>query len=360
MSRRGITAIVAVVVGLLGAGSLLMWLRVLSDPGHLPGADWRLYKKLFVRSDGRVVDTGNGNITHSEGQAYAMILAEAWGDRQTFDRIWNWTRDNLQTRPDDKLLSWLWKPAPDGEGGAVADPNNASDGEILAAWALTRAARRWNHYPYEQAAATMLLDLRRLAVKSTPDGPILLPGVMGFVKDDGVILNPSYYVFPALTELGRTFPGGGWDLLGSAGKTLLAKARFGSAQLNPDWLLDGEGYSLKTHFPPDFGYNAIRIPLHVAWENPSSELLAPYLNFWRAFPDLSKMPATVNLETNSFGPDPALPGMQAVAQFTLGAGLGNRMTVRDIPALTREEPYYSASLKLLTKVAVRDAMGASE
>ena len=69
------------------------------------------------------------------------------------------------------------------------------------------------------------------------------------------------------------------------------------------------------------------------------------------------MPAAVNLETNAFGADPALPGMQAIARFILACESGTRFTVHDIPPVMPDEPYYSASLKLLTKLAVRESLG---
>lgn len=338
---------------LLGLFSL--WV-VVSDPWRLPPRDWSLFKRNFVSSQGRVVDDGNGNITHSEGQGYGMLIAEAYGDRHTFDKIWKWTKANLQTRKDDKLMSWVWKPSQDG-GGSVADANNASDAEILVAWALVRASKRWGVYAYQQAAAGILVDLRRMAVKTTPHGPALLPGVDGFVKDDGILLNPSYYVFPAFGAFAKSLPGSGWDSLSKSGLEMVGAARFGQWALTPDWVLAGEEFSLKTQFPPDFGYNAIRVPLHLAWGNPKSPLLKPYANFWKQFPDLSKIPATVNLETNAFGADPALPGMQAIARFVLACDSGTRLTVRDIPPVMPDETYYSASLKLLTKLAVRESLG---
>jgi endoglucanase len=55
-----------------------------------PDADylllWESYRQAFIR-DGRVIDVDNGGITHSEAQGYGMLLAEAAGDRPTFDRL---------------------------------------------------------------------------------------------------------------------------------------------------------------------------------------------------------------------------------------------------------------------------------
>jgi len=340
-------------LALLGFFYLCM---VVFDPWRLPPRDWSLFKKRFISPQGRVVDNGNGDVTHSEGQGYALLLAEAYGDRPTFDRVWKWTKENLQTRKDDKLLSWLWKPGQDG--GSVADANNASDAEILVAWALVRASKRWGNYAYQQAAAEILVDLRRIAVRNTSQGPVLLPGADGFVKGDGIVLNPSYAIFPAFGTFAKSFPGSGWDAVSKAGLKVVGEARFGQWSLVPDWvLLAGETFSMPDSAPPDFGYNAVRVPLHLAWGNPKSPLLKPCANFWKMFPDLSKIPATVNLETNAFGTDPALPGVQAIARFVLACESGTRLTVRDIPPVMPDEPYFSASLKMLTKLAVRESLG---
>ena len=98
---------------------------------------WQAYKARFVTDQGRVVDTGNNEISHSEGQGYGMLIAVAAGDRATFDRIWGWTRANLMVR-DDELIAWRWEPR---KRPGVADMNDASDGDILVAWALAEAAR---------------------------------------------------------------------------------------------------------------------------------------------------------------------------------------------------------------------------
>ena len=45
---------------------------------------WRLYRTRYI-DGGRVLDTGNKDVSHSEGQGWGMLLAEANGDRRTFD-----------------------------------------------------------------------------------------------------------------------------------------------------------------------------------------------------------------------------------------------------------------------------------
>ncbi len=280
-----------------------------------------------------------------------MLLAVAFGDRPAFDRIWKWTEDHLR-RDDDQLFSWRYVPA---DGGKVDDPNNASDGDLLIAWALVRAAQRWGAYGYQQSAAQIIGDFFRLAVVESDLGLQMLPGLMGFQREDGLLLNPSYVLFPAYQELRDVFPSERWDDLDAGGRRLLGVARFGSSALNPNWVTLGPlALKLPTDKDPLFGYDAIRVPLHVAWAGPNRELLAPYAEFWNDQPKADALPAEINLRDGEPGPHPMLPGMQAIAQFTLASESESVVTVQDIPPLLEDESYFSASLKLLTKLAIRD------
>jgi len=84
--------------------------------------------------------------------------------------------------------------------------------------------------------------------------------------------------------------------------------------------------------------------------------LHPFADFWKSLGS-EPMPATVDLEDNSFGSDPALPGMKAIAAYTAACVEKRNLTVRAIPELTMGDSYFSASLTLLTKIAVRESFG---
>jgi endoglucanase len=71
---------------ILGAG-VWFFLIPLLNPLRLPSSQWREFLTRYVSPEGRIIDTGNGNISHSEGQGYGLILAEAFGDRSSFERI---------------------------------------------------------------------------------------------------------------------------------------------------------------------------------------------------------------------------------------------------------------------------------
>ncbi len=323
-----------------------------ADPYALRSSDWKRFTTRFVEPSGRVVDTGNGNVSHSEGQGYGMLLAVAFGDRRTFEKMWGWTKDNLK-RPEDVFYSWLWSPE---GGGKIADPNTASDGDLLIAWALLRAHEKWKSPDYQRSAAIILTEFQAKAIVTTPLGQQMVPGQVGFVRDGGVMLNPSYAIFPAYEELKTSFPSAAWQALADGGKDLIFKARFGKWNLCPNWVLvKPDAIDLAPGKPTEFGYDAIRVPLHIAWADPQSHLLEPFAAFWGGLDLAAVDPATVNLKTNEFGPYPALPGMQAVRQLTQAAVKKQKISVSDIAEIDDQEPYYSASLKLLVTLAINES-----
>ena len=117
-------------------------------------ADWELFKQAFVESSGRVVDTGQDRVSHSEGQGFGMLFAVHYDDRAAFDRLWQWTQKNLQVR-DDALLAWRWQP-----DRGVTDRNDAADGDLLVASALVRAGEKWKAAELSAAGKRIAQDVR--------------------------------------------------------------------------------------------------------------------------------------------------------------------------------------------------------
>ena len=71
----------------------------------------------------------------SEGEAYAMLLSVAAGDRDRFDAAWSWTGSHLLL--PSGLLAWHWA------GGRVTSTEPAADADVDAAYALELAASRF-------------------------------------------------------------------------------------------------------------------------------------------------------------------------------------------------------------------------
>jgi endoglucanase len=311
--------------------------------------EWAKYRDRFVADDGRVRDTGNKDVSHTEGQGWAMLFAEAFDDRATFDRIWHWTRDKLQ-RSDSALFSWRWDPNADKP---IADTNNATDGDTMIAWALARAAQRWQAPEYRASAGRIAVDIREKLITRVAGKLVLLPGTDGFKHDDGgVLLNPSYYIYPALQEFPRLDPSPEWERLRRDGLSLLAKAPFGQWKLTPDWIaIDRKGeVAPAAQVPPRFGYDAIRVPLYLVWgREATTQRLAPVINYWNAFTD-KPVPAWVDVTDGSFAPYPAPSGFHAVIDLVRA-----RFNPKPppLPLIQDSDDYYSASLILLAGLAQR-------
>jgi endoglucanase len=318
--------------------------------GLLDPALWKAYQSRFVLPSGRVVDTGNANVSHSEGQGYGMLLAVAARDEAGFRRIWDWTRANLMVR-NDHLAAWRWEP---DKRPAVADINNAADGDILMAWALAEAAELWRNPAYALAARAIALDVgRRLILQPSAGGPLLLPGTAGFGTEDrpdGPVVNLSYWVFPALERLGAVAPEIDWAGLRRAGFALAEKARFGEAGLPPDWIgwRDGKPQPAQG-FPARFSYDAVRAPLYLAWTGAEPKLLAPYADLPGARED---GPPIVDMATGQVTGRMADKGYRIVmALAACAASPGKRGAT--LPAPDLSELYYPATLSLLSVIAAR-------
>ncbi|MBV8472983.1 MAG: hypothetical protein JO107_09345 [Hyphomicrobiales bacterium] len=277
-------------------------------------SEWRAYRASFIAADGRVIDNGNGGVSHSEGQGYGLILAALADDREAFDLIWGWTEKRLRVRAD-ALFAWRW----DAGKEQVSDKNNATDGDILIAWGLAEGARRFARPDYLAAAKTVAQAIGAAAIQVSPHGPVLLPGAAGFsAKDqsDGPIVNLSYWVYPAFPTLKELAPEYDWDGVRASGLKLLNDSRFGPLRLPADWQsAAGAATAPAKNFAPEFGYNAIRIPLYLAWS----------------------------------GDDAARRALRRFAG--LGRGSGDRLAVVDVASGVAAQPLEGAGYQLIVALA---------
>jgi endoglucanase len=325
-----------------------------ATPAVLEGGEWAAFRARFVRPDGRVVDTGNGGISHSEGQGWALLCAERAGDREGFERIWGWTRRTLQRR-GDALFAWRFRP--DGPLAGVDDPNNATDGDLMIAWALLRAGARWGTPEYAEAGAAVGRDILRLLVRQVGEEVVLLPGAAGFEQPAHVTVNLSYYAFPAIRALARAVPDPLWLRVAGDGIGLIRRARFGRWGLPPDWLAlprIGGRPQPAPGWPPRFSYDAVRVPLYLAWAGLGREPVAEgAARFWTD-PAHSRVPAWTDLSSDAVSPYAASAGIRAIARLAV-ARSGDGSSDRDLPGVGDAKDYYSAVLTLLARLAARDS-----
>lgn len=223
---------------------------------------WQAYKAKFLDPTGRIVDDGNGGISHSEGQGYGLLLAYLADNPADFEQIWYFTRTELLIR-DDGLAAWSWNPA---KTPHVDDINDATDGDLLIAYALALSGAAWGRPDYTQAAAKIATVLLDKAIVRVGGRMLLLPGVTGFSaadRPDGPVVNPSYWIFEAFPVLDALVPSAKWQQLSDDGHALLTQIQFGTQKLPADWVSLQQQPKPADGFPPDFGYNALRIPLYL-------------------------------------------------------------------------------------------------
>ncbi|MDX8398334.1 MAG: glycosyl hydrolase family 8 [Mariprofundaceae bacterium] len=309
---------------------------------------WDLYKSHFLNQDGSIVDAVNGSIRHSEGQGVGMLFAAAYNDRESFDRIWVWTKKHLQVRENDALLAWRWQP----KAPHVTDYNNASDGDILVAWALLRAYEKWSDETYLKASQTLLHDIQRLLVVYHQGRMLLLPGQQGFMKPEGDMVNLSYWIFPAFVAFQDIEPNDlVWTGLIQSGLKLTSEAGFGVWKLPPDWLMVGETLYPAQAFPKRFGLDAVRIPLYLQWAGYSEhQTVLSVRHFWQQFTGLGAWPEWASLEDSHVHMADQVPGLQAVASYLMPT----KELVRPIDWEKAE--YYQMTLVLMSQLAKKESV----
>ncbi|MCV9967193.1 glycosyl hydrolase family 8 [Pararhizobium sp. BT-229] len=223
---------------------------------------WQAYKAKFLDPGGRIIDDGNGNISHSEGQGYGLLLSFLAGSQPDFELIWAFTRTEMLLR-NDGLIAWKWNP---GTKPHVTDINNATDGDILVAYALGLAGQQWKRRDYTAAGSRLARAILERTVVQDAGRTLLLPGATGFSagdREDGPIINPSYWIFEAFPVLDQLAPSPEWAKLRDEGVALINALRFGPRQLPSDWVSLKSPPGPATGFPSEYGYNALRIPLYL-------------------------------------------------------------------------------------------------
>jgi endoglucanase len=260
--------------GWLASGSVLALGIAASLAGRWPL--WDGYASSSIDDRGRVVDRQGGDRTTSEGQSYGLFFALVANDRERFDRLLNWTTNNLAGGDmRTSLPGWLWGKSPAGQW-QILDEHSASDADLWIAYSLCEAGRLWRQPHYGVLGRRMLTRIAATEVVELPGfGTMLLPGGSGFhPAPDTWLLNPSYLPLPLLTRLAGIDAEGPWAAIAAKLPSLLAKsARNG-------FVMDWVSYSARGGFQPATlpgssspaggSYDAIRVYLWAGLAHPET------------------------------------------------------------------------------------------
>lgn len=304
---------------------------------------WSKWVRSYVNG-GRVIDQHQGGITHSEGQGYGLLLAQASGDRAVFTELEEWNERHLAVR-QDRLMAWKWVPDPHTN---IADWHNATDGDLFRAWALLRAERDSGWSGYRETALAIAHDIAELCLAADPRAPaewLLVPGAEARRSPKRVLFNPSYILPRALRELGAA--AGEPRLIKAAehGETVLAELAMTGFQ--PNWVdVTPSGFVKPLEHDLLWGYDALRIPLYLTWSGRADH---PAVGLARELMERGSIPDHLAVE--------ASPDGQILAQSNKPGFLALHALAhcRDVPDRRPDgSDYYSDSLLMLAQVAQRE------
>jgi endoglucanase len=235
---------------------------------------WDDFAKNHVQKDGRVIDFDASAITTSEGQSYALFFSLVSNDHERFDRILDWTRDNLARGDFQKNLpAWKWGKSKDGSW-KILDPNPASDADLWIAYSVYIASEHWGEDKYLQIAKDLLKNIADREVDDLPKlGKMLLPGVIGFrLENETWRLNPSYTPIQLLRFFAKKDDTGPWaEIAANSARMIVQTSVHGVV---PDWVT----YKSKAGFVDDIkvghvsSFDAIRVYLWWAMLDPQDPL----------------------------------------------------------------------------------------
>jgi len=216
---------------------------------------WNYFKKELLQSNGGVLRSDDNTFV-SEGQSYGMMLAVQNNDQVTFDKIWNWTKTNMQDNNPYGLFSWQVSAS-----GEVMSHEPAPDGEEMIAMALFFASHRWGDKaaPYDYSIQAKKILEQILKFETTTDY------YLTFNVSEKDKFNASYFM-PAFYRLFSMYTGNtAWETVAGNSYNFIdncQKESYGNTAngLVPDWC--GKDGSLKKT-GQDFSFDAMRVPFYI-------------------------------------------------------------------------------------------------
>ena len=221
-------------------------------------------------SMGYISDIKNHDV-RTEGMSYGMMIAVQFGEKDIFDRLWRWSKRNMQHQDGPRKGYFAWSCRTDGIHNAEGA---ASDGELYYITALIFASNRWGNdsginYLAEaqhilsciqpRGDAMYLIDPATRLITFTPDG-------YGRKFTD-----PSYHI-PAFYEVWARWADDGrsddWYECARRSREFLHKVTHPATGLNPDLCqYDGsvmQGFGRRRNGGSNFRYDSWRVPMNIA------------------------------------------------------------------------------------------------
>ncbi len=327
-----------------------------------PWTDWEQFKRVYISPEGRVIDGSSEQlITTSEGQSYALLCALIANDKETFERVLNWTETNLAHGDlTAQLPAWQWGMTHDDNQYGILDENSASDADLWMAYALAEAGRLWGEYRYQSISYFLAQRiLNEEAINISNYGWMILPGKKGFqVNEHTWRLNPSYLPIQIFRRFAVLYPHSPWqEITQNTVKFLKQSMQQG---FSPDWatLTDNNQVAPDIKDEKIGGYNAIRVYLWLGMlsnaETYKADLMMSFSPMLKIIQTDGFIAEQYNIKTNTQVGYKPLGFMAAVLPFLISANnptLANefleKLKTREISE--KSNHYYDSILILIGK-----------
>lgn len=219
------------------------------------------------------VDYENGfyvnidQLGNSESQSYALLQSLAANDRETFQKVWVWTKEHLQ-RKEDSLFSWQFKYNKDSEKITILDRNSATDADTDIAYALILAGEQWKNEEYITEAKRIIPNIYNSETVTVLEKRYVIAGVWAD-RPNSIIVNPSYFSPHAYLKFQKYDSENNWVTLRENGYEMLqdiSSSKIRGAQDNslpPNWIAINKYSGEITRFGTkgdsfDYSYDAFR------------------------------------------------------------------------------------------------------
>jgi len=219
-----------------------------------------------------VSDLKNHDV-RTEGMSYGMMVAVQLNKKEVFDRLWRWTKRNIQHQGGarDAYFAWSVKP----ETGKHRAEGSASDGELYFITALLFASNRWGNETginyYAEARRILdamwskdgtegimnILNVEQKKITFTPD-------IRGYKWTD-----PSYFL-PAFFEVWAEYAKDGKEQFyrdcADTARVFLHRACINKTGLNADATeFDGSPRKFR-NWSSNFCFDSWRVPMNIAMD----------------------------------------------------------------------------------------------
>ena len=258
-----------------GAPSTKAAVAAAATPDESAVAAAKRFLGTYIGGDGRVVRADQHGDTVSEGQGYAMLLAVAVHDGDTFRRVWAWTKQALQE--PSGLFAYHW-------GGGVTDKTPATDADLQIAWALDLGAQAFGDSSWRDEAGRIARAIAASEIGYDDQGaPVLAAGPWAVQHGQPTTVEPGYWTPPASAALATLTGDQRLAGLGTSTPTHLAALTRQGKALPPDWATIGGGDAGTSIAAPDhsapvqFGPDAMRT---LVWASCSAGTRSTVAGWW--------------------------------------------------------------------------------